>query len=112
MEQRSESDRRDSAEATTSSGQSTAAEEDGGGEAMARGLSAMLESVIKDLDSKALDTLNSQDKLSGSLDRLVQVHNKSSSKKILTLKHVRVIRTPNRRPSRANINMLKGTFFD
>ncbi|XP_023643578.1 uncharacterized protein LOC17894611 isoform X1 [Capsella rubella] len=72
MEQRSESDRRDSAEATTSSGQSTAAEEDGGGEAMARGLSAMLESVIKDLDSKALDTLNSQDKLSGSLDRLVQ----------------------------------------
>lgn len=75
MEQLSESDRRDSADATTSSCQSTAAEDGqvgGGGEAMARGLSAMLESVIKDFDSKALDTLNSQDHLSGSLDRLVQ----------------------------------------
>ncbi|XP_010429779.1 PREDICTED: uncharacterized protein LOC104714192 [Camelina sativa] len=49
---------------------STAVE--GGGEAMARGLSAMLESVIKDFDSISLDALNSQDKLSASLDRLVQ----------------------------------------
>lgn len=76
MEQISESDRRDSADATTSSSTFTAAEDaqggGGGGEAMARGLSTMLESVIKDFDSKALDTLNSQDQLSGSLDRLVQ----------------------------------------
>ncbi|CAE5964657.1 unnamed protein product [Arabidopsis arenosa] len=75
MEQLSESDRRDSADATTSSCQTTAGQDGqvgGGGEAMARGLSAMLESVIKDFDSKALDTLNSQDHLSGSLDRLVQ----------------------------------------
>ncbi|AAC17065.1 YUP8H12R.31 [Arabidopsis thaliana] len=75
MEQLSDSDHRDSADATTSSCQSTTAEDGqcgGGGEAMARGLSAMLESVIKDFDSKALDTLNSQDELSGSLDRLVQ----------------------------------------
>ncbi|KAL1205663.1 hypothetical protein V5N11_001366 [Cardamine amara subsp. amara] len=74
MEQVSESDRRDSADATTSSCQSTAddGQSGGGGEAMARGLSTMLESVIKDFDSKALDTLNSQDQLSSSLDRLVQ----------------------------------------
>jgi len=76
MEQLSDSDHRDSANATTISSSFTAAENGqgggGGGEAMARGLSAMLESVIKDFDSKALDTLNSQDQLSGSLDRLVQ----------------------------------------
>ncbi|XP_010417524.1 PREDICTED: uncharacterized protein LOC104703252 [Camelina sativa] len=70
MEQEPESDRRDSADAMTTT--SSTAVEGGGGEAMAGGLSAMLESVIKDFDSKALDTLNSQDKLSASLDRLIQ----------------------------------------
>ncbi|KFK42286.1 hypothetical protein AALP_AA2G235900 [Arabis alpina] len=59
----SESNRHDLTDATTV---------EGDGEALARGLSSMLESVIKDFDSKAIDTLNSQDKLSGSLDRLVQ----------------------------------------
>ncbi|CAH2067864.1 unnamed protein product [Thlaspi arvense] len=73
MEQLSESNRRDSADATTSSSSiAVDGHGGGGGEAMARGLSAMLESVIKDFDSKALNTLNSQDQLSGSLDRLVQ----------------------------------------
>ncbi|WZZ69486.1 uncharacterized protein LOC125594921 [Brassica napus] len=75
MEQLSESSRRDSADVASSSS-STAADGHigggGGGEAMARGLSAMLESVIKEFDSKSIDTLSSQDKLSGSLDRLVQ----------------------------------------
>ncbi|XP_010472746.1 PREDICTED: uncharacterized protein LOC104752335 [Camelina sativa] len=69
MEQEPESDRRDSADAMTTTSSNAV---EGGGEAMARGLSAMLESVIKDFDSKSLDTLNSQDKLSASLDRLVQ----------------------------------------
>lgn len=70
MEEVSESNRPDSADAATTSSSTTA--EGGGGEALSRGLSAMLESVIKDFDSKAIDTLNSQDQLSGSLDRLVQ----------------------------------------
>ncbi|KAL0663480.1 hypothetical protein Bca4012_100317 [Brassica carinata] len=39
---------------------------------MGRGLSTMLESIIKEFDSKANDAFNSQDQLSGSLDRLVQ----------------------------------------
>ncbi|CAN8233745.1 unnamed protein product [Cochlearia groenlandica] len=65
MEKPSEPNRCDSAEATVVDGQ-------GGGEAMARGLSAMLDSIIKDFDSKAIDTLNSQNHLSSSLDRLVQ----------------------------------------
>ncbi|ESQ27210.1 hypothetical protein EUTSA_v10019307mg [Eutrema salsugineum] len=72
MEQQSEPNRRDSADATSSSSSTVVDGHGGGGEAMARGLSAMLESVIKDFDSQALDTLNSQDQLSGSLDRLVQ----------------------------------------
>ncbi|KAF8103467.1 hypothetical protein N665_0188s0403 [Sinapis alba] len=73
MEKLPESSRRDSADATTASS-STAADVhvEGNGEAMARGLSSMLESIIKEFDSKSLDTLSSQDKLSGSLDRLVQ----------------------------------------
>lgn len=80
MEQLSESSHRDSADAASSS-LTTAADVHvgggGGGEAMARGLSAMLESVIKEFDSKSLDALSSQDKLSGSLDRLVQGTNQS-----------------------------------
>ncbi|KAF3526972.1 hypothetical protein F2Q69_00050010 [Brassica cretica] len=39
---------------------------------MGRGLSTMLESIIKEFDSKANDAFNSQDQLSVSLDRLVQ----------------------------------------
>lgn len=72
MEQISESSRRDSADATSSSSADGRIGGEGNGEAMARGLSAMLESVIKEFDSKSIDTLSSQDKLSGSLDRLVQ----------------------------------------
>uniref|UniRef100_A0A1J3J1V0 Biogenesis of lysosome-related organelles complex 1 subunit 7 n=1 Tax=Noccaea caerulescens TaxID=107243 RepID=A0A1J3J1V0_NOCCA len=72
MEQLPESNRRDSADATSSSSPTVADGGGDGGEALARGLSAMLESVIRDFDSKTLGTLNSQDQLSGSLDRLVQ----------------------------------------
>ncbi|CAA7062056.1 unnamed protein product [Microthlaspi erraticum] len=75
MEQLSEPNLRDSAAATSSSSSAIAdgdAVGGGGGEALARGLSAMLKSVINDFDSKSVDTLNSQDQLSGSLDRLVQ----------------------------------------
>uniref|UniRef100_A0A1J3HBX9 Biogenesis of lysosome-related organelles complex 1 subunit 7 n=1 Tax=Noccaea caerulescens TaxID=107243 RepID=A0A1J3HBX9_NOCCA len=72
MEQLSESNRRDSADATSSSSPTVADGGGDGGEDLARGLSAMLESVIRDFDSKTLGTLNSQDQLSGSLDRLVQ----------------------------------------
>ncbi|CAH8356285.1 unnamed protein product [Eruca vesicaria subsp. sativa] len=71
MEQQSQSSHRDSADPSPSS---TADDEHvgSGGEAMARGLSAMLESIIKEFDSKANDTFKSQDQLSGSLDRLIQ----------------------------------------
>lgn len=79
MEQLSESSLRDSADATSSLSPTVADGGGDGGEALARVLSAMLESVIRDFDSKALGTLNSQDQLSGSLDRLVQGTNSSSS---------------------------------
>ncbi|KAF8103119.1 hypothetical protein N665_0188s0073 [Sinapis alba] len=69
MEQLSQSIRRDSADASSSTAVDGHA---GSGEAMARGLWEMLESIIKEFDSKANDTFNSQDQLSGSLDRLVQ----------------------------------------
>ncbi|VVA95820.1 unnamed protein product [Arabis nemorensis] len=72
MEQVSESNRRDEPYATSSSSTTVEGGVSGGGEALARGLSAMLESVIKDFDSKVSDTLNSQNQLSSSLDRLVQ----------------------------------------
>ncbi|KAL0806176.1 hypothetical protein Bca101_098668 [Brassica carinata] len=60
---------RDSADASSST---AAGGHVGSGEAMGRGLSTMLESIIKEFDSKANDAFNSQDQLSGSLDRLVQ----------------------------------------
>ncbi|XP_012444426.1 uncharacterized protein LOC105768795 [Gossypium raimondii] len=41
-------------------------------EALAKALSSMLTSLIKDFDSKALDTLASQDILSSSIDRLTR----------------------------------------
>lgn len=41
-------------------------------EALAKALSTMLTSLIKDFDSKALDTLSSQDLLSSSIDRLTR----------------------------------------
>ncbi|KAL1168371.1 hypothetical protein V6Z11_A05G078300 [Gossypium hirsutum] len=41
-------------------------------EALAKALSSMLTSLIKDFDSKALDTLASQDLLSSSIDRLTR----------------------------------------
>ncbi|CAN8240378.1 unnamed protein product [Cochlearia groenlandica] len=65
MEEVSESSRGDSADVAT-------AGEGDGGDAMATGLSAMIETVIRDFDSKAIDTVNSQDRISSSLDRLVQ----------------------------------------
>ncbi|XP_030476223.1 uncharacterized protein LOC115693383 [Syzygium oleosum] len=40
------------------------------GDAVARGISSVLVSVIKDFDSRAQDTLKSQDQLSSSIDRL------------------------------------------
>ncbi|XP_021277907.1 uncharacterized protein LOC110411879 [Herrania umbratica] len=41
-------------------------------EALAKALSSMLTSLIKDFDSKAHDTLSSQDLLSSSIDRLTR----------------------------------------
>lgn len=41
-------------------------------EALAKALSCMLTSVIKDFDSKAQDTLHSQDHLASSIDRLTR----------------------------------------
>ncbi|KAL8171612.1 hypothetical protein V2J09_023416 [Rumex salicifolius] len=41
-------------------------------EALGRGISSMLEGIIKDFDSKAVDTARSQDQLSGALDRLTR----------------------------------------
>lgn len=40
------------------------------GDAVARGISSVLVSVIRDFDSRAQDTLKSQDQLSSSIDRL------------------------------------------
>ncbi|KAL9365484.1 hypothetical protein Peur_043357 [Populus x canadensis] len=42
------------------------------GDALGKALSTMLATVIKDLDSKAQDTLNSQDKLNSAIDRLTR----------------------------------------
>ncbi|XP_010531969.1 PREDICTED: uncharacterized protein LOC104808116 isoform X2 [Tarenaya hassleriana] len=86
MEEAREADHRDSADDSFASpagdavchSSSTAAANDGvgiggiGGGALARGLSAMLDSVIRDFDSKAQDTMRSQDELSDSLSRLIQ----------------------------------------
>ncbi|XP_061983976.1 uncharacterized protein LOC133703459 [Populus nigra] len=41
-------------------------------DALGKALSTMLANVIKDLDSKAQDTLNSQDKLNSAIDRLTR----------------------------------------
>ncbi|PKI47675.1 uncharacterized protein LOC116195417 [Punica granatum] len=41
-------------------------------DALAKGISSLLSSVIKDFDSRAQDTLRSQDQLSSSIDRLTQ----------------------------------------
>ncbi|KAF3441152.1 hypothetical protein FNV43_RR15063 [Rhamnella rubrinervis] len=43
-----------------------------GPEALAKGLSSILATVIRDFDSKAQDTLGSQDQLSSALDRLTR----------------------------------------
>ncbi|CAH8330188.1 unnamed protein product [Eruca vesicaria subsp. sativa] len=71
MEKQPESSRRDSGDASSSSSADGRIGGGGNGDAMARGLSSMLESVIKEFDSKSVDTISSQDKLSASLDRLV-----------------------------------------
>ncbi|KAG5235724.1 SNARE-associated family protein [Salix suchowensis] len=42
-------------------------------DALGKALSTMLVNVIKDFDSKAQDTLNSQDKLNSAIDRLTRV---------------------------------------
>ncbi|XP_015867537.3 uncharacterized protein LOC107405047 isoform X1 [Ziziphus jujuba] len=42
----------------------------GGSDALAKGLSSMLTTVIRDFDSKAQDTVGSQERLSFALDRL------------------------------------------
>ncbi|KAH8501680.1 hypothetical protein H0E87_016460 [Populus deltoides] len=42
------------------------------GDALGKALSTMLATVIKDLDSKAQDTFNSQDKLNSAIDRLTR----------------------------------------
>lgn len=44
----------------------------GGSEALAKGVSSILATVIRDFDSKAQDTLGSQDQLSSALDRLTR----------------------------------------
>ena len=41
-------------------------------DALGKALSTMLANVIKDFDSKAQDTLNSQDKLNSAIDRLTR----------------------------------------
>ncbi|KAJ0102966.1 hypothetical protein Patl1_05103 [Pistacia atlantica] len=43
-------------------------------EALPKALSCMLTSVIKDFDSKAQDTLQSQDQLASAIDRLTRGH--------------------------------------
>lgn len=44
-------------------------------DALAKGISSLLSSIIKDFDSRAQDTLRSQDLLNSSIDRLTQRHN-------------------------------------
>lgn len=44
----------------------------GGSDALAKGLSSILATVIRDFDSKAQATLGSQDQLSSALDRLTR----------------------------------------
>lgn len=44
----------------------------GRSDALAKGLSSMLTTVIRDFDSKAQDTLGSQDQLSSALERLTR----------------------------------------
>lgn len=44
-------------------------------DALAKGISSLLSSVIKDFDSRAQDTLRSQDQLNSSIDRLTQRNN-------------------------------------
>ncbi|OMO89094.1 hypothetical protein CCACVL1_08026, partial [Corchorus capsularis] len=49
-------------------------------EALAKALSSMLTSLIKDFDSKAHDTLTSQNLLSSSIDRLTRGREANSAK--------------------------------
>ncbi|KAI3414854.1 Biogenesis of lysosome-related organelles complex 1 subunit 7 [Psidium guajava] len=62
----------DNCEAPESSkeGDNDAAGDRSAGDAVAKGISSVLVSVIKDFDSRAQDTLKSQDQLSSSIDRL------------------------------------------